>query len=105
VRAASWHVYVIRCGDGSLYTGIATDVRRRLAEHVAGGRRSARFLRGRGPLELVLQRSVGGRGTALRLERRIKRLSRAHKESLVDRPEEIDALIGSLEDVAGGEGR
>lgn len=102
---APWHLYVIRCGDGSLYTGVTTDVRRRLAEHASGGRRSARFLRGRGPVELVLEHPVGARGTALRLERCIKRLPRARKEFLVARPEGIEALIDSLEDDTEKEGR
>jgi putative endonuclease len=102
---APWHVYVIRCGDGSLYTGITTDVRRRLAEHASGGRRSARFLRGRGPVELVLEHPVGQRGAALRLERYIKRLPRARKEYLVARPEGIEELIGALGEGTEKEGR
>lgn len=76
-----WHLYLLRCRDGSLYTGITTDVARRLAEHSAG--RGARSLRGRGPLELVFSQPVGDRGTALRLEYRVKRLSRPEKERLV----------------------
>ncbi len=76
-----WHLYLLRCRDGSLYTGITTDVARRIAAHSAG--RGARRLRGRGPLELVFSHPVGDRGTALRLECRVKRLSRPDKERLV----------------------
>jgi putative endonuclease len=76
-----WHIYIIRCGDGSLYTGIATDVRRRFAEHESG--LGARYLRGRGPLELVLSRPVGDRSEALRLEQRVKRLPKRLKELVV----------------------
>lgn len=89
---SEWFVYVIRCGDGTLYTGIATDVARRFAEHEAGGARSARYLRGRGPLALILAHAVGDRARALRLEARIKRLSRRAKERLVADPSAIQAL-------------
>ncbi len=94
---ATWHVYLVRCGDGSLYTGIATDVRRRFAEHQEGAPRGARRLRGRGPLELVLERAVGDRGLALRLERRIKRLPRRRKEELVEQPDTMADLIEPLQ--------
>jgi putative endonuclease len=77
-----WHLYMIRCGDGSLYTGIATDVKRRFAAHASGT--GARYLRGRGPLEVVLSLPVGGRSEALRLEQRVKRLPKRQKELLVD---------------------
>ncbi|HXU12257.1 MAG TPA: GIY-YIG nuclease family protein [Candidatus Binatia bacterium] len=80
---ARWSVYILRCADGTLYTGIATDVRRRLAEHVRGGGRGAKYLRGRGPLRIVFARAVRTRGTALRLESRIKKLSKARKEALI----------------------
>lgn len=76
-----WHLYMIRCGDGSLYTGIAGDVARRLAEHRAG--RGAKYLRGRGPLELVFQQPAGDRAQALRMERQVKRLRKCAKEALV----------------------
>ena len=49
----AWFIYIIRCADGSLYTGITTDVSRRFAEHARSGPRAARYLRGRGPLTLV----------------------------------------------------
>ena len=76
-----WHLYLVRCGDGSLYTGISTDVQRRFQEHQDN--RGARRLRGRGPLRLVYTRAVGDRGQALRVEHRLKRLSKAYKERLV----------------------
>lgn len=80
---ATWSVYIVRCCDGTLYTGVATDVRRRLAEHAQPGSRGAKYLRGRGPLRIVFARAVRTRGTALRLESRIKKLSKARKEKLV----------------------
>ena len=77
---------MIRCRDGSLYTGIAIDVERRLAEHRAADGRGARYLRGRDPLKVVLRKRIGSKSLALRLERRIKRLPKARKEALVAKP-------------------
>jgi len=76
-----WFVYMIRCAGGQLYTGISTDVERRLAEHAAG--HGAKFLRGKGPLQLVFTRKVGCRSTALQAEAGIKKLSREQKEALI----------------------
>jgi putative endonuclease len=76
-----WYLYLVRCKDGSLYTGISNDVARRLAAHAGG--RGARYLRGRGPLVLARKLRVGCHGDALRLELRVKRLPRARKEKLV----------------------
>ncbi len=78
-----WSVYIVRCGDGTLYTGIALDVRRRIAQHAKAAGDGAKYLRGRGPLRLVLTRRVGTRSGALRVEHRIKRLPRMRKEELV----------------------
>jgi len=86
---ASWYVYMIRCRSGALYTGITTDVDRRFAEHQASGPKAARYLRGRGPLHLVLTVQAGDRGAALRLEHRIKGLRRAQKEVLIQHPESL----------------
>ena len=72
---------MVRDGAGRLYTGISTDVTRRLAEHQAG--KGARALRGRGPLQLVWQRSVGEQSLALRLEYRLKQWPKARKEALI----------------------
>lgn len=76
-----WHLYLVRCNDGSLYTGISTDVQRRFNAHQQN--RGARRLRGRGPLELVYSRAIGDRARALQMEYRVKRLTKAEKESLV----------------------
>ena len=77
-----WYVYIVSCRDGSLYTGIATDVDRRLAEHEAG--KGSKYLRGRGPLKLVFKLPIGERGAALRIERKVKNLSRQEKEELIN---------------------
>ena len=78
-----YHLYILRCSDGSLYTGIATDPERRLQTH-ADHRRGARYLRGRLPAELVYAQCVGDRGEAQRLEARVKRLRRADKFRLIE---------------------
>jgi putative endonuclease len=76
-----WYLYLVRCADGTLYTGISTDVGRRLAEHCAG--KGARYLRGRGPLSLARKLRVGPCGEALKVERRVKGMSAARKEKLI----------------------
>lgn len=97
VSAATWSVYLLRCDDGSLYTGIATDVARRVAEH-EGGARGARCLRGRGPLTLVFQREIGDRRAASRVEYRIKRLSKAEKESCLRDPARMAHVVDECVD-------
>lgn len=74
-------VYLLRCRDGSLYAGAATDLERRLAEHRAG--RAARYTRSRLPVELVWSRQVATWSEALREEARIKSLRREQKLELV----------------------
>lgn len=94
----AWHLYVVRTRAGHLYTGIATDVARRLEEHEAGDGRGAKALRGRGPLELVYRLKVGDRGLALRLEHRLKQCSRSEKEDIVARAPSKRTLVRVLED-------
>ena len=78
-----WYLYLVRCSNSSLYTGIATDVVRRFAEHAAQGKQSAKYLRGKDPLTLVFTVEIGSRAEASRLEMKLKRLSKAKKELLV----------------------
>ena len=78
-----WYVYILRCGDGTLYTGITDDIPRRLAAHRAG--KGAKYTRGRGPLELVYQERVPDKSAALRREYQIKRLTRQEKEQLIQK--------------------
>ncbi|HET9040677.1 MAG TPA: TIGR02453 family protein [Gemmatimonadales bacterium] len=80
----AWHVYVARCGDGTLYTGITTDPARRESAHNAG--RGAAYTRSRRPVRLIHVEPAADRGAALRRELAIKRLSRHEKERLVTRP-------------------
>ncbi len=76
-----WYLYLVRCNDGTLYTGISNDVQRRLSAHLSG--RGARYLRGRGPLLLARKVRVGSRNDALKVERRVKRMRRDKKEKLI----------------------
>ncbi len=78
----AYSVYILRCADDSLYTGVALDVRRRLEEH-RSGKRGAKYLRGRLPVDLVFEYVAGARGNALRLEHRVKRMTRREKEDLI----------------------
>ncbi|WP_242344464.1 GIY-YIG nuclease family protein [Anaeromyxobacter terrae] len=80
-RAPAWHVYVLRCGDGSLYTGATNDVERRVARHAAG--EGARYTRARLPVVLVYSERAGDRSAALRREAALKRLTRTEKLALV----------------------
>ena len=82
---SGWWVYILRCGDGTLYTGMTDDPERRLAAHRSG--HGAKYTRGRGPLELVYSEACGTRGDALRREAAIKRLPRAKKLRLVEKKE------------------
>jgi putative endonuclease len=77
----AWCVYILRCGDGPLYTGVTNDLPARLARHAAG--KGARYTRGRGPLEVVHVVRVRGRSAALRREAAVKRLGREAKLALV----------------------
>ena len=78
-----WYLYLVRCHDGSLYTGITTDVARRFAEHKGNSDTGAKYLRGGGPLVLVFQRKLGSRSLALGVESKVKKLSKARKEELL----------------------
>jgi putative endonuclease len=90
-----WFVYLVREAGGSIYTGVTTDVDRRVGEHEAG--RGAKYLRGRKPLVVLYRRRVGDRGLALRIERRIKRLTRIEKQALVREAPSRRALMRALE--------
>ena len=95
-----WSVYLVRCKDDSLYAGVALDVDRRLEEH-REGKRGAKYLRGRAPLELVLRRELGDRSLALKVELRIKKLSRKAKENMIENPQIIDEIAHAfLEDAS-----
>ncbi|HAM57467.1 MAG TPA: hypothetical protein DCQ64_19470 [Candidatus Rokubacteria bacterium] len=93
-------VYILRCRDGSLYTGSAKDVARRLAQHQIG--RASRYTRSRLPVALVWTRRVGSWSRALREERRIKVLTRARKEALLRAGRAPARTAGSCRPRPGG---
>jgi len=90
---AEWHLYMIRVRSGSLYTGIATDVDRRFAEHVEGGKKGSKYLRPRRPLTLVFQQKIGTRSQALKVECAVKNLSKPGKEQLAKGNLKLDELL------------
>ena len=77
----AWFVYMLRCGDGSLYTGYTDDVSRRLAVHQSG--RGAKYTRSRLPVELVYREELPDKSSALRRETAIKKLTRQQKLELI----------------------
>lgn len=77
----TWKLYILRCGDGSFYTGITVNVEKRLETHRSG--KGAKYTRGRGPLELVYSEECGDHSAALRRELEIKALSREEKQKLI----------------------
>lgn len=89
-----WSLYLVRTADGSLYTGVSTDVRRRVAEHENKDKKNkgAKALRGKNPLRLVFNMVVGNRSDALKLEYRIKQLTRNQKEELIGLKANIEEL-------------
>nr|WP_086108067.1 GIY-YIG nuclease family protein [Xenorhabdus vietnamensis] len=99
MKISNWYIYLIRTRGGLLYTGITTNISRRFMQHAAG--KGAKFLRGKGPLTLVYQSPVRNQGMALKVEYRVKRLSKQQKERLViDQPLCITTYlihIGSFE--------
>lgn len=76
-----WVVYILECGDGTLYTGITDDLEKRLQAHRSG--RGAKYTRGRGPLTLRYREACADHGAALRREYAVKQLSRVQKLALI----------------------
>jgi len=77
----NWKLYILRCKDGTLYTGITTDVEKRLEMHRSG--KGAKYTRGRAPLDLVYLEECGDHSAALKREWEIKQLTREEKEKLI----------------------
>ncbi|MBU9814611.1 GIY-YIG nuclease family protein [Rahnella sp. C60] len=93
---ANWFLYMLRTPTGMLYTGITTDVTRRLAQHQCG--KGAKSLRGKGELALAFQCRAGDRSRASKLEIKVKKLSKAQKELLVtNAPECLENYLGFAE--------
>lgn len=90
---SEWYLYLIKCDDGSLYTGISTNVARRFAQHRGEGGGGSKYLKGRVPLTLVFQKNLGSKSLALKVERKVKKLSKARKEELVRANTHIEKII------------
>ena len=90
------YVYMLRCRDGSLYTGITTDLNRRLAEHLSGGKEAAKYTRSHPPSHLAAAFAVSGLKEAARFEYAIKRLDKKKKEELVKNPRRIGEMLPLL---------
>ncbi|MFK8069039.1 MAG: GIY-YIG nuclease family protein [Gammaproteobacteria bacterium] len=82
----NWYVYIVRCCDQTLYTGITTDVKRRVDEHngIVNSHRAAKYTRNRQPVILAYLEAAESRSTALKREAAIKKLSKLQKELLID---------------------
>ena len=91
-----WHLYILRTRQGTLYTGIATDVARRLLEHTAGRSRGAKYLRARLPLQLTYQTRIGDQALALRAEHKLKQLPKRKKEHIVAIKPDAEQLLAML---------
>lgn len=81
---SEWSIYIIKTRLDTLYTGITTDVERRFKEHSGVNKRGARYLKGKGPLELMWHQTVGTRSDASVLEYRVKQLDKRQKLQLID---------------------
>ena len=77
-----FYVYIIRCGDGTLYTGYTNDLEARLAAH-RDGKGGSKYTRGRGPLELIYKETLGSNIAAMKREREIQKQTKAQKERLI----------------------
>jgi putative endonuclease len=96
----NWFLYLIRCKNSWLYTGITTDVERRFGEHESGDKKGSKYLRGKKPLTLVLRKKVGDRSMALKIEAKVKKMSKTKKELLVDGKIKIREIKKEIADTA-----
>lgn len=87
----TWYLYILRCKDGTLYTGITTHVEKRLEAHRSG--KGAKYTRGRSPLELVYRETCGSHSEALKRERKVKSLTREAKEKLLESEENQEKTL------------
>ncbi len=83
-KTNNWFLYLIRCKHGQLYTGITTDVERRFEEHKSHDKKGSKYLRGKAPLRLVMKKRIGNKSLALKIEAKVKKLSKVKKELLAD---------------------
>jgi len=99
-----WSVYIIRCSDRSLYTGMTTDVQRRFGEHLSGDRTAAKYTKSFCSMELAYEIPNGNRSLAAKIEYQIKRLPKQKKEFIISRRLSRDELIQFIERQGTGSG-
>jgi putative endonuclease len=92
IATPKWSIYMIKTRMNTLYTGISLDVERRFKEHSGDNKKGARYLKGKGPLELMWQECVGSKSDALSLEYRIKKLNRRQNQSLIEGEIKLQSL-------------
>jgi putative endonuclease len=92
-KIARWYLYLLRCKDGSLYTGITTDVERRFSEHRGKGNKGAKYCRGKAPIEIAYVKKIGSQSRALKIEYRVKRLTKQRKEKIIRDSEDVLVLF------------
>ena len=92
----TWHLYIIKCDNGNLYTGITTDVERRFSEHKSNGKKTAKYLRGRKNLRLVFNKKIGDKSLAFKVENGFKKLTKSQKQVLIKDNLKFEALINQL---------
>ncbi len=83
LQLKKWSVYLLRCVNNSVYCGISNDVERRFKEHQNMGKKTAKYLRGKGPLQLVFQQTIGDRSLASQVEALVKSLTKSEKEEII----------------------
>ncbi len=91
-----WCVYIVRCSDGTLYTGITNDLQKRIEAHNSG-KDGARYTKPRRPVELVYSKRAGSKSEAAGLEYRIKKLTRTKKKELIQGQLKIHILLKNME--------
>lgn len=93
-----YYVYILRCSDHSLYTGITSDLKRRMDEHFSKGKKSAKYTRFHDAQQLEIAWSTENRPLASKLEYHLKRLSKSKKEALILKQETIELLLSEKVD-------
>ncbi len=95
-KMKTWFLYLIRCKNNSLYTGITTDVMRRFKEHQGNDRKGSKYLRGKAPLKLVLKKKIGNKSLTSKVEAKVKKLPKDKKEMFVKGKIRIKEIIDQV---------
>lgn len=82
-RTKNWYVYIVKCADGTLYTGITNDLKKRITAHNEG--KGAKYTRGRGPVEILYKKRCKDKSAAAKKEAKIKQLNKKEKLEIINR--------------------